>query len=52
MSNLKTVAITASMGSGAMIMADIRGHKVVIDQPHAAGGTDEGDRMTGGGRDG
>ncbi|MCV6589514.1 MAG: OsmC family protein [Marinobacterium sp.] len=42
MSNLKTISVTASMGTGAMIMADIRGHKVVIDQPHAAGGTDEG----------
>jgi len=42
MSNLKTIAVTATMGGAAMITADIRGHKVVIDQPHAAGGTDEG----------
>ena len=42
MSNLKTIKVTASMGRSAMITADIRGHKVVIDQPHAAGGTDEG----------
>jgi len=42
MSKLKTIEVTATMGSAAMIMADIRGHKVVIDQPHAAGGTDEG----------
>jgi len=42
MSKLKTVAVTTTMGESAMITADIRGHKVVIDQPHAAGGTDEG----------
>lgn len=42
MSKLKTIEVTAAMGGTAMIMADIRGHKVVIDQPHAAGGTDEG----------
>jgi len=42
MSKLKTVAVTAKLGGAAMITADIRGHKVVIDQPQAAGGTDEG----------
>ncbi len=38
----KTVAITANMGQGWAVTADIRDHKVVIDQPTAGGGTNEG----------
>lgn len=38
----KTVSITANMGSGWVIQSEIREHKVVIDQPHASGGTNEG----------
>lgn len=38
----KTVSVTASMGSGWAISSDIRDHKVVIDQPQASGGTNEG----------
>ncbi len=38
----KTIAITANMEAGWAIRADIRDHKVVIDQPKASGGTDEG----------
>ena len=38
----KTITVTANMGQGWAINADIRGHKVVIDQPQASGGTNEG----------
>ncbi|MGH1461638.1 MAG: OsmC family protein [Neptuniibacter sp.] len=38
----KTVSISATMGSGWAIHADIRDHKVVIDQPTSSGGTNEG----------
>lgn len=38
----KTIKVTANMGSGCAIRADIRDHKVVIDQPQAGGGTNEG----------
>lgn len=38
----KTVSITANMGSGWAVHADIRDHKVVIDQPLEGGGTNEG----------
>ena len=42
MSALKTISVTASMGKSAAVCADIRDHKVVIDQPANAGGTNEG----------
>ncbi|MEH6472167.1 MAG: OsmC family protein [Halopseudomonas sp.] len=42
MSKLKTVSVTASMADGYTINADIRGHKVVIDQPENAKGANEG----------
>lgn len=42
MSNIKTVAVTASMANSYAVQADIRGHKVVIDQPQNTGGTNEG----------
>jgi uncharacterized OsmC-like protein len=38
----KTVSVAASLGSGWAISSDIRDHKVVIDQPQASGGTNEG----------
>lgn len=38
----KTISVTANMGQGWAINADIRGHQVVIDQPQASGGTNEG----------
>lgn len=38
----KTISVTANMGQGWAINADIRGHHVVIDQPQASGGTNEG----------
>lgn len=38
----KVISVSASMRAGAQVHADIRGHKVTIDQPAQAGGTDEG----------
>ena len=38
----KTISVTANMAEGWAITADIRDHKVVIDQPQASGGTNEG----------
>lgn len=38
----KTISVTANMAAGWAINADIREHKVVIDQPQAGGGTNEG----------
>lgn len=42
MAGLKTISITANMGNSSAIYADIRDHKMVIDQPTAAGGKNEG----------
>lgn len=42
MAGLKTISVTASMGAGSAVYADIRNHKVVIDQPVEARGTNEG----------
>ena len=42
MAGLKTISITANMGDSSAIYADIRDHKMVIDQPTAAGGKNEG----------
>lgn len=38
----KTISVTASMGGSSVVQANIREHRVVIDQPTAAGGTNEG----------
>lgn len=38
----KTISVSTSMLAGAKVTADIRGHKLTIDQPKPAGGTDEG----------
>ncbi|WP_027858869.1 OsmC family protein [Marinobacterium jannaschii] len=38
----KTISVTATMGAGYAIHADIRDHQVAIDQPTAGGGTNEG----------
>ena len=38
----KSVAVESRMGSSFVIESDIRGHKVIIDQPSSAGGTDTG----------
>ncbi len=38
----KVISVSASMEAGCQVHADIRGHKVTIDQPTQAGGTDEG----------
>jgi uncharacterized OsmC-like protein len=38
----KTVAIESSMGDAFIIETNVRGHKVVIDQPANAAGTDTG----------
>ncbi len=38
----KVISVSTSMRAGAQVHADIRGHKVTIDQPAQAGGTDEG----------
>ncbi len=42
MAKNKTITVTANMGQGYAIHADIREHKMVIDQPTAGGGTNEG----------
>ena len=39
---LKTVTVESKLGDKFVIESDIRGHKVVIDQPANAGGTDTG----------
>lgn len=38
----KTVTVESKLGSKFVIESDIRGHKVIIDQPANAGGTDGG----------
>ena len=38
----KTIIVMANMGSGCAITADIREHHVVIDQPTANGGGNQG----------
>jgi putative redox protein len=38
----KTVSVESKLGSTFVIESDIRGHKLVIDQPANAGGTDTG----------
>jgi uncharacterized OsmC-like protein len=38
----KTVVVESKLGSKFLIESDIRGHKVVIDQPANAGGGDTG----------
>lgn len=38
----KTITVMANMGSGCAITADIREHHVVIDQPTANGGGNQG----------
>jgi len=38
----KTVVVESKLGDKFLIESDIRGHKVVIDQPANAGGTDTG----------
>lgn len=42
MAATKTISVTASMGGSSVVQANIREHRVVIDQPTAAGGTNEG----------
>ncbi|WP_296057446.1 OsmC family protein [uncultured Amphritea sp.] len=42
MSANKVISVSTSMNEGCQVHADIRGHKVTIDQPKQAGGTDEG----------
>ncbi len=42
MSASKTISVTAQMGMDWAVRADIRGHRVVIDQPENAGGSNEG----------
>lgn len=42
MSANKVISVSTSMKNGCRVHADIRGHKVTIDQPKQAGGTDEG----------
>ncbi|UTW02980.1 OsmC family protein [Amphritea atlantica] len=42
MSANKVISVSTSMNAGCQVHADIRGHKVIIDQPTQAGGTDEG----------
>ncbi len=42
MSSNKVISVSASMKAGCQVHADIRGHKVTIDQPKQAGGSDEG----------
>jgi len=42
MAATKTISVTANMGSGTQVYAEIRDHKVVIDQPAAGGGKNEG----------
>ena len=42
MSQLKMISVTAKMSSDWVVSADIRDHRVLIDQPKNAGGTDTG----------
>jgi len=42
MSANKRVAVSAEMNEGFLVSADIRGHQVMIDQPEAARGSDQG----------
>lgn len=42
MSQLKMISVTADMGADWVVSANIRDHKVLIDQPKNAGGTDTG----------
>ena len=39
---MKTIAIEAKLNNKYVIESDVRGHKVVIDQPANVGGTDTG----------
>ena len=39
---LKTVTVQSKLSDKFLIESDIRGHKVIIDQPANAGGTDSG----------
>ena len=39
---LKKVSINASVGSSMLVDLEARDHKMVIDQPKAGGGTDQG----------
>lgn len=39
---MKSITVNASMAEGTQVTADVRGHKLVIDQPVQAGGRDEG----------
>jgi uncharacterized OsmC-like protein len=39
---IKTVSVESKLNEKFVIESDIRGHKVVIDQPANAGGTDSG----------
>ena len=38
----KTVTVESKLGGAFVIESDIRGHKIIIDQPANAGGTDTG----------
>ena len=38
----KTVTVESKLDEKLVITSDIRGHKVIVDQPAAAGGTDTG----------
>ncbi|MBM4142442.1 MAG: OsmC family protein [Lentisphaerae bacterium] len=42
MSNMKRVEIVAALGPGMKIESQVRGHRVIVDQPRPAGGTDAG----------
>ena len=42
MSVTKTVRVEAQMDDSFRVQSDIRGHKVIIDQPTGGGGTDQG----------
>jgi putative redox protein len=42
MSVTKTVRVEAKMDASFRVESEIRGHKVIIDQPVAGGGSDEG----------
>ncbi len=42
MSQHKTTSVKTTMAGGFAVHADIRGHKITIDQPENAGGTNEG----------
>ena len=42
MAIIKTISATADMGEGFQISAQLGNHRVVIDQPRSAGGSDSG----------